>query len=107
MSEVRTAVETGERVLPRQRQNAYRDAILDELAELASLTSWTRRAFPPLIHRAVLAGVEPRSIASSAGCDLAEAHLRWHTWADARVAEREMTLHEYLLVHDALARSIT
>ncbi|GAA1945548.1 hypothetical protein [Amycolatopsis minnesotensis] len=111
MSEVRTVVETGERasngVLPRQRQKAYRSAVLDELAELASLTAWTRRAFPPLLHRAVLAGVDPRSIAESAGCGVAEAHLRWHNWADPMVHDnRAMALREYLLVHNALAHCI-
>lgn len=113
MRELNTALKTVEReyatedVLPRQRQNAVRDAVLDELSELASLAAWVRRSVPPLIHRAVLAGAEPRSIAAAAGLGVAEAHIRWHNWADTQLHDGEqVALAQYLAVHDALARCI-
>ncbi|GAA1965204.1 hypothetical protein GCM10009754_41500 [Amycolatopsis minnesotensis] len=67
------------------------------------------------IHRALMAGAEPAEVARAAGCTVAEAHLRWHTWADAQLhatpapttTTGTFALAHYLRVHELFATAIT
>lgn len=87
-------------VPPPRRRPAAGDT-LAELARLAALAEFARSSSPPLMHHAVLAGASPVAVAAAARIDVAEAHVRWHAWADTAVG-----LDEYLRVHTAFAEAV-
>lgn len=81
-----------------------RPAGSDELAELtrlAALAELAQSSAPSLMHHAILGGTSPASVAAAAKVDVAEAHVRWHAWADTAVG-----LEEYLRVHAAFAEAV-
>ncbi|MFI5585916.1 hypothetical protein ACIA5G_12840 [Amycolatopsis sp. NPDC051758] len=81
---------------PRRRPDA-----LAELARLAALADLARSSSPSLMHHAILAGTSPATVAAAAKIDVAEAHVRWHAWAETAVG-----LDEYLPVHAAFAEAV-
>ena len=81
---------------PRRRPDA-----LAELARLAALADLARSSSPSLMHHAILAGTSPVTVAAAAKLDVAEAHVRWHAWAETAVG-----LDEYLPVHAAFAEAV-
>ncbi|WP_284748632.1 hypothetical protein [Amycolatopsis sp. RTGN1] len=85
--------------VPRRRPVAP-DA-LAELARLAALAELARNASPSLMHHAILAGTSPATVAAAAKTDVAEAHVRWHAWAETAVG-----LEDYLRVHAAFAEAV-
>ncbi len=89
------------RPLPRPRPRPVTADTLAELAGLASLAELARRSSPSLMHRAILAGTAPATVAAAAKIDVAEAHIRWHEWADTAVGRDE-----YLRVHTAFAEAV-
>jgi hypothetical protein len=88
------------RPVPGPRRPAAGDA-LAELARLSGLAEPARRSTPSLMHQAVLAGAAPATVAAAAKIDVAEAHVRWHAWADKAVG-----VDEYLRVHTAFAEAV-
>ncbi|WIV55763.1 hypothetical protein [Amycolatopsis nalaikhensis] len=87
--------------VPGPRHRPVAPDALTELARLAALAELARRASPSLMHQAVLAGASPVKVAAAAKLDVAEAHVRWHAWADDSVG-----LEEYLRVHTAFADAV-
>ncbi|MCR6485146.1 hypothetical protein M8542_20155 [Amycolatopsis sp. OK19-0408] len=89
------------RPVPVPRRRPVASEALGELTRLASLAELARRSSPSLMHHAILAGTSPATVAAAAKIDVAEAHLRWHAWADTAVG-----LEEYLRVHAAFAEAV-
>ncbi|WP_206784741.1 hypothetical protein [Amycolatopsis sp. MtRt-6] len=87
--------------VPRPRRRPVARDALAELARLAALAELARNSSPSLMHQAVLAGTSPARVAAAAKLDVAEAHVRWHAWADSAVS-----LEEYLHVHAAFAAAV-
>ncbi|UOZ02893.1 MULTISPECIES: hypothetical protein [unclassified Amycolatopsis] len=92
--------ENARRVPPQQRRPDGGDPSA-ELTRLAALADLARRSTPPIMHRAILAGGDPASVAAAARLSAAQAHIRWHEWAGTSVP-----LDEYLRVHTAFADAI-
>jgi hypothetical protein len=91
--------ENGRRVPPQRRPDGG-DPLAD-LGRFAAAADLARRSTPPLMHRAILAGADPASVAAAAKLSVAQAHIRWHEWAGTTVP-----LDEYLRVHTAFADAI-
>ena len=89
------------RPVPRPRRRPVTSDTLAELARLAALAELARRSSPSLMHHAILAGTSPATVAAAAKDDVAEAHIRWHEWADTAVGRDE-----YLRVHTAFAEAV-
>jgi hypothetical protein len=89
------------RPVPLPRRRPVTSDTLAELARLAALAELARRSSPSLMHHAILAGTSPATVAAAAKVDVAEAHIRWHEWADAAVGRDE-----YLRVHTAFAEAV-
>ncbi|WP_370962092.1 hypothetical protein [Amycolatopsis sp. cg9] len=89
------------RPVPRPRPRPVTSDTLAELARLAALAELARRSSPSLMHHAVLAGTSPAEVAAAARIDVAEAHIRWHEWADSAVGRDE-----YVRVHTAFAEAV-
>ncbi|SFW85135.1 hypothetical protein [Amycolatopsis australiensis] len=89
------------RPVPRPRRRPVAHDALAELARLAALAELAKSSSPSLMHHAILAGAGPAAVAAAAKIDVAEAHVRWHEWADTAVA-----LDEYLRVHAAFAEAV-
>ncbi|MDX3193487.1 hypothetical protein PV458_34230 [Streptomyces sp. MN03-5084-2B] len=89
------------RPVPRPRRRPVARDALAELARLAALAELARTSAPALMHQAILAGTGPARVAVAAQLDVAEAHVRWHEWAESRV-----DLAEYLRVHAAFAEAV-
>ncbi|MEU7787579.1 hypothetical protein [Amycolatopsis sp. NPDC049159] len=89
------------RPVPRPRPRPVASETLTELARLAALAELARRSSPSLMHHAILAGTSPATVAAAAQIDVAEAHIRWHEWADTAVGRDE-----YLRVHTAFADAV-
>ncbi|MEQ0559755.1 hypothetical protein ABJI51_11775 [Amycolatopsis sp. NEAU-NG30] len=87
--------------VPRPRHRPVARDALAELARLAALADLARSASPSLMHQAILGGTSPLKVAASAKLDVAQAHIRWHEWADAAVGRDE-----YLRVHAAFAAAV-
>jgi len=86
--------------VPRPRPRPAASDTLAELARLAALAELARRSSPSLMHHAILAGIFPATVAA-AKIDVAEAHIRWHEWADTAVGRDE-----YLRLHTAFAEAV-
>ncbi|WP_103353443.1 hypothetical protein [Amycolatopsis sp. CA-128772] len=93
-------VENSRRV-PRPRRRPVSHDALAELARLTALAEFAHTVSPSLMHQAILAGTNPATVAAAAKVDVAEAHVRWHAWADTAVG-----LEEYLRVHAAFAAAV-
>ncbi|MEV4052516.1 hypothetical protein AB0J55_15145 [Amycolatopsis sp. NPDC049688] len=89
------------RPVPRPRRRPVSHDALAELARLAALAELAHTVSPSLMHQAILTGTSPAAVAAAAKIDVAEAHVRWHTWADTAVG-----LDEYLRVHAAFAAAV-
>ncbi|WP_372662476.1 hypothetical protein [Amycolatopsis kentuckyensis] len=89
------------RPVPAPRRRPVASDALTELGRLAALAELARRSSPSLMHHAILAGTAPATVAAAAQLDVAEAHIRWHEWADAAVGRDE-----YLRVHTAFAEAV-
>jgi hypothetical protein len=89
------------RPVPRPRRRPVTSDTLAELARLAALAELARRSSPSLMHHAILAGTSPATVAAAAKIGVAEAHIRWHEWADTAVGRDE-----YLRVHAAFAEAV-
>jgi hypothetical protein len=87
------------RVSPQRRPDGG-DPVAD-LARYAAAADLARRSTPPLLHRAILAGADPKSVAAAAKLGVGQAHIRWHEWAGTTVP-----LDEYLRVHTAFADAL-
>jgi hypothetical protein len=89
------------RRFPRPRPRPVTSDALAELGRLAALAELARRSSPSLMHHAILAGTSAATVAAAAQLDVAEAHIRWHEWADTAVGRDE-----YLRVHTAFAHAV-
>ena len=89
------------RQVPRPRPRPVPSDTLSELARLAALAELAQRSSPSLMHHAILAGTSPATVAAAAKVDVAEAHIRWHEWADTAVGRDE-----YVRVHTAFAEAV-
>ncbi|MEU8636079.1 hypothetical protein AB0C38_28275 [Amycolatopsis sp. NPDC048633] len=96
-----TSVLENARAVPVPRRRPVESDALAELARLAALAELARSSSPSLMHHAILAGTSPVTVAAAAEVDVAEAHLRWHAWAETAVG-----LDEYLRVHAAFAEAV-
>ncbi|GAB3148349.1 hypothetical protein GCM10027258_43250 [Amycolatopsis stemonae] len=89
------------RQLPAPRRRPVTQDALAELARLTALAELAQSSSPSLMHHAILGGTSPATVAAAAKIDVAEAHVRWHAWADTAVG-----LEEYLRVHAAFADAV-
>jgi hypothetical protein len=96
-----TSVLENARPVPVLRRRPVASDALAELARLAALAELARSSSPSLMHHAILAGTSPATVAAAAQIDVAEAHVRWHAWAETAVG-----LDEYLRVHAAFAEAV-
>jgi hypothetical protein len=101
MTSVLTGGLESARAVPVPRRRPVTPDALAELARLAALAELARSSSPSLMHHAILAGTSPAAVAAAAKIDVAEAHVRWHTWAETAV-----DLDEYLRVHAAFAEAV-
>lgn len=96
-----TSVLENARPVPIPRRRPVAPDALAELAHLAALAELARSSSPSLMHHAILAGTSAATAAAAAKIDVAEAHVRWHAWAETAVG-----LDEYLRVHAAFAEAV-
>ncbi|MEV6643128.1 hypothetical protein [Amycolatopsis sp. NPDC051371] len=96
-----TSVLENARPVPVPRRRPVAPDALAELTRLASLAELARTSSPSLMHHAILAGTGPATVAAAANIDVAQAHVRWHAWAETAVG-----LDEYLRVHAAFAEAL-
>ncbi len=96
-----TSVLENARPVPIPRRRPVESDALAELAHLAALAELARNSSPSLMHHAILAGTSPATVAAAAKIDVAEAHVRWHAWAETAVG-----LDDYLRVHAAFAEAV-
>jgi hypothetical protein len=101
MTSVLTDGAGNSRPVPRPRRRPAAHDALAELARLAALAELARSSSPALMHQAILAGTSPAGVAAAAQLGIAEAHVRWHEWAESAVG-----LAEYLSVHDTFAAAL-
>ncbi|MFG1645576.1 hypothetical protein ACGFMK_35290 [Amycolatopsis sp. NPDC049252] len=96
-----TSVLSGARRVPPQQRRPDGGDPLADLARYSAAADLARRSTPPLLHRAILAGADPVSVATAAKLGVGQAHIRWHEWAVTTVP-----LDEYLRVHTAFADAL-